>query len=631
MRYYQQDSIEIWRKRLNWALVAVTVAFFILLLKLWDLQVMKGDIFRKFSEQNRLRLEKIPAFRGMILDRNGRLLVDNHPSFSAYVARENLKDKDRTLKLLAKFINMEVEEIEKKLEKYKDIPLFEPVLIKKNLSRDEVVLLESYRLELPGIMVQVRPKRSYLYGSLASHLLGYLGEIGPKELEKRREDGYKLGDFIGKSGVERAWESFLKGKDGGRLVQVDATGRMVNLSFDEEVKFPKEIPPTPGMNVILSLDLELQEEAEKALADKVGAIVAMDPKNGRILAMVSHPNFNPNIISNGIQADEWKSLLEDPFHPLENRVIRGQYNPGSTFKIITAIAALEKGIIDAKTKFYCNGKYTFKGKSFYCWKKSGHGSVDLYQALVQSCNVYFYQLGIMVGIDNLAHYAYLFGLGKLTGIPLEGEKAGIIPSTRWKKSRYGIPWYAGETISTSIGQGYILVTPLQMAQFISALVNGGMIFQPQLVLRVEDPYGKIVKEYRPKMLRKISISQENLEIIKKALIGVVNDPKGTGKKAKIEGITVGGKTGTVQVAKIKDHYSNSMDLELPYELRDHAWFVGFAPAEDPQIVLVVFVEHGGSGGTVAAPIAGQILKKYFQKVQNGKVDKNDQSRQKINP
>jgi penicillin-binding protein 2 len=539
----------------------------------------------------------------MLIDRRGRILAQNRPSFEVYLVPEDLKVNPEVPVQVGELLRMGEDEIKERLQSTKKRPPFKPVKIKSDIDWHELALLEANRVHLPGLIVDVRPKRSYNYGDLASHLIGYLGEVDENEMKESKDASYRMGALIGKYGVECQWEPDLRGVDGGRQIEVDALGR--------EVKPLQSVEPFPGNNVILTIDFDVQRVAEEAFQDKNGALIAMDPRNGRILAMVSKPSFNPDLFARNILPEEWKSLVEDPHHPLQNKGIQGQYPPGSVFKIITAIAGLESGMITPDTQFTCAGVYPFGNRDFRCYKEEGHGTLSLHRAIVESCDIFFYQLGLKVGVDRIAQYANEFGLGRKTGIPLPHEKAGNVPSTSWKKSHFGIPWYSGETLSLSVGQGYLNVTPIQLLVMISAIANGGKLYLPQVVERVENIYGNILKEYPPVEMGEATVSEKNLRIVQEALMGAVNEPHGTGWAAALKETKVAGKTGTAQVVRMaQDFRKGDMD-RMPLKFRDHAWFVAYAPFEDPQIAIVVLVEHGGFGGAAAAPIAKKVIEKYL--------------------
>jgi penicillin-binding protein 2 len=597
------QKMEELKGRQKYFIAFLIIAFLLLFVRLWYLQVIKGSDFLRLSENNRIRIRENPADRGMLLDRKGRILAHNRPSFEVYLVPEDLKRNPETLDRVGGLLKIAQDEIQTKLLNQKHRTPFKPVKIKSDIEWDELARVEFYRVHLPGLLVDVRPRRAYNYGMLASHLLGYIGEVDENELKQSKETPYRMGADIGKYGIEQRWEADLRGTDGGRQIEVDAVGR--------EMKPLRSVDPLPGNNVILTIDLDVQAAAEEAFQDKNGALVAMDPNTGRILAMVSKPSFDPRVFARNITPEEWKSLVENPFHPLQNKTIQGQYPPGSVFKIVTAIAGLESGLITPETQFTCTGVFPYGNRGFRCAKEGGHGTLSLHRAIAESCDIYFYQAGLKVGVDLIAHYAHELGLGHATGIPLPHEKPGIIPSTSWKRKRFGQPWYSGETLSIAIGQGYVNATPLQLAMLITAVANGQRIFLPQIVQRVEDIFGKTLKEYPPVEMRKGTISEKTLQIVREGLRGAVNEPHGTGWAAALKEIQVAGKTGTAQVIHMEKNFRKGDMNRMPVKVRDHAWFVAYAPFEDPKISIAVLVEHGGFGGVAAAPIAKKVIEKYL--------------------
>jgi penicillin-binding protein 2 len=597
------QKMEDFRGRYRYFVASSAVAFSVILISLWYLQVIKGSDFRQMSTNNCIRIREDPAARGMILDRKGRLLALNRPSFEVYLVPEDLKENPEVLVRVGQVLNMSPEEIQEKLQTQKKRTPFRPVKIKSDIEWNELARLETNRVHLPGLFVDVRPRRTYHHGPLASHLIGYLGEVDENELKEPKGAPYRMGAMIGKYGVEYQWETYLRGIDGGRQIEVDALGR--------EIKHLRSVESFPGNNLTLTIDFEVQKVAEEAFQEKTGALIAMDPRNGRVLAMVSKPSFDPDIFARTISSEEWKSLTENPFSPLQNKGIQGQYPPGSVFKIITAIAGLETGAITPNTQMTCRGIYPYGNRDFRCWRPEGHGTITLHRAIVESCDIYFYQLGLKVGVDAIAHYAEQFGLGSLTGITLPHEKSGIVPSTSWKKRRLGAPWYSGETLSLAVGQGYINATPLQLLVLISAIANGGRLYLPRVVEKVEDVYGNLLKEWPVSETGRVDISEKTLQIIQQALMGAVNDPRGTGWACVLKEAKAAGKTGTAQVIKMAQDFKKGDMERMPLKLRDHAWFVAYAPFEDPTIAVVVLVEHGGYGGAAAAPIAKRVIEKYL--------------------
>ncbi len=592
--------IEYYNRRFKFAVIIIAVIFSLLFLRLWYLQILKGQLYRLRSEKNRIRLNEIPPIRGKIFDREGVLLVDNSPSYDLYVIPEEIRYPEEIFKVLNRFVSFDLKET---LNRYKNnhSPSFIPFLIKKGITRVELALIESHRFSLAGVMIKVRPVRRYRYGSLASHLLGYLGKVTKSELNA---EGLNLSpdDMIGRAGIEARYNKILMGIKGGEQVEVDAMGR--------RIKVLNRVPPTSGYDVLLTIDKRLQQIVEDCLLGKKGAIVAMNPRDGEILAMASSPDYNPNIFIQGMDRNKWKSLVSKKGAFLQNRAISGQYPPGSVFKIVTAISALEEGIIDTDEEIFCSGKYRVGDTVFRCWKRYGHGHISFYKAMAESCDIYFYKLGQRLGIEKIARWAKELGLGKKTGIPLRGEKPGLVPTSKWKLKTFGIPWQIGDTLAVSIGQGYLLVTPIQMAVMISSIFNGGYIYQPRLIKEIR-PYDKKFEKIFEQRRRKIKVKAKTLWVVKRSLIQAVEDKNGTGRRAHVEGIRVAGKTGTAQLISTKDR--RSKDKDISNEVRDHAWFVAVAPADNPKIALSIIIEHGGHGGSAAAPIAAKIISGYLRR------------------
>ena len=576
----------------------VGAIFFLLLLRLWHLQILSTEDYRSMSENNRLRFVPVAASRGTILDRNGKVMVRNRPSFSLAVVPQEVKDKDALFDLLASLIGLDRTELAARWDKGKGRAKYYPVVLASNISRDQVEIIEENRLRLPGVEIEMKPVRDYPWGTMASHLFGYISEISENELNLDDFQEYNQGDYIGKNGIERSLENELHGSDGGRQLEVDARGRVLRTI--------SESYPEVGNSVVLTIDASIQEQAEKAFGDQAGAAVAMDVNSGEVLAFVSNPGFDPSLFSGKMPADIWKEYLEDKRRPLENKALTGQYPPGSTFKIITALAGLGYGKIDNRTQVNCTGSYEFGNSSFRCWNKRGHGITNLRKSLRESCDVFYYQLGEQLGVDRIADMAAKFKLGSALGIDLSTEKKGLIPSSEWKKKRFGQRWYRGETLPVAIGQGYVLMTPIQLASMISTVATEGFIYRPQLVKKVVDLEGKTIREIKPELLGKADIPAEHFKLVKEGLFAVVNEPGGTGAAARIYDATVAGKTGTSQVVKLRDSSRGT-----PYKFRDHALFVAFAPYDKPEIAVAVVVEHGEHGGSAAAPVAGRILRAYF--------------------
>jgi len=587
------------RRRIIGLSVGACVMFFLILCQLWHLQVVDTENLQERSENNRLRFVPIPAPRGDILDRNGKVLASNAPSFSVAVAPQDIKNQKQLIDKLSRYLNVGREVIQDRWDRGQGRMQYYPLVVASNISRDQMELLEENSLGLDGVNVEMNTVRAYPYGQLASHLLGYLGEISEGEFGSELYEGYNLGDYIGKSGIEKSWESLLHGTDGGRHVEVDAHGRFLRIADESRASV--------GNTVELTIDVELQKVAEQALGDRAGAAVALDVNSGEVLAFVSTPDFDPALFSGRIPPAKWKEYLEDPRHPLENKALRGMYPPGSTFKIITAMAGLEEGLIDAHTSINCPGYYKFGNTTFRCWRKRGHGRVELKKAIRESCDVYFYHLAERLGVNRIAAYAKRSGLGAPLGVGLDSEKGGVIPTEGWKRKQFGQKWFRGETLSVGIGQGYVLTTPIQLASMIATVANGGVLYQPRLVKRICDSNGKVLREFSSLVLRKTGIKPETYRLIREGLFAVVNEPQGTGGMARLSEVAVAGKTGSSQVVKLRQDKG-----EVPYQFRDHALFVAFAPYEKPEIAVAVLVEHGVHGGSAAAPIAGRLLRAYFE-------------------
>jgi len=579
--------------------------FSLLLTRLWYLQVIKGDDLKQKSENNSVRFRKIKPLRGLIMDRNGTILVDNSPSFDVLYMPSKGKDPDRVLKKLRELYQNKGMDLSFDQPFPKNAKPFLPVKLEKNVNMEKVAIVETNALDLPGVYIDVTPVRQYIEGQVVAPFIGYTGEISKDELEKNVEE-YTSGDVLGKYGIEKFLDSHIRGRRGAELVEVNV--------FGKEIKNVGRIDPISGYNVTLTIDANLQKVAWDALEGKAGAAVALDTRDGSVLAMVSAPSFDPNLFNSGISLAEWTKLLNNPLKPMSNRSISGQYPPGSTYKLIVAAAALEEGIITPETTFHCNGSFELGNRSYRCWLKKGHGSVNLHRALVESCDVYFYNVGKLLGVDTIAEYARRFGLGELTGIDLPNEKGGLIPTKQWKVERLKESWQLGETISISIGQGFNLVTPLQLAVAYSALANGGTIWRPRLINRIETTEGGIFKEYLPEKRGELGLTEKNIEILKYALWGVVNENGGTGRAARRPGSDVSGKTGTSQVISMPENDKVRRDKKINVFHRDHALFVCYAPRENPEIAIAIIVENAGHGGSAAAPVARKILDAYF----NGK-------------
>jgi penicillin-binding protein 2 len=566
----------------------IAAVFLVLISGFWDLQVRNPDLYSAQAERNRIKALPILAPRGKILDRDERVIVDNHSTFSLVLSREDLKPGQ--LQSVADALHLNYKEVVGRLKRFESRPRYEPVIIKEELTPGELAFVEAHREmgAFPEMELIHAQRRLYPRDSLAAHVIGYVGEVSETELNTPDFVKYNQGDIIGKAGIERQHNDILMGVDGQRQVVVDNRGReRQELGLKEAIS---------GRNLQLTIDLDLQVVAELAMDNRKGAVVALDPRNGEVLAMVSRPAYDPNQFAGRIRYEDWQELINNPDTPLLNRAIQAQLAPGSTFKPIVAVAGLEAGVIDDSFSVGCGGGASFYGRYFRCHRR--HGRVELHRALVESCDVYFYNVGNRLGIDRIAQYAKPFGFGRETGIDLPHEAAGLVPSSQWKLRNFRQKWYAGETISVAIGQGALTVTPLQLAYAIGGLAMRGEWYTPHLV---KDPN-------RKQAPRRVDLNLDNVAKVTYGLYGVVNEGGGTGVRAHLPGLEVCGKTGTSQLA------SNAVlkGSRLGETLKDNAWFVGFAPQQFPEIVVVALFE-GGEHGHLAAPIVRDVIKAYFDK------------------
>jgi penicillin-binding protein 2 len=601
-QFFKKEEPDGYKPRIVGVMLTVLALFGVLLLRLIYLQIVMGEEYYRLSMNNSIRLQTVDPPRGLILDRYGTRLAENRPSFDVNFTPKDAGDAGRVLNELALYLQSPAEELLAKVKHSRGLAAFKPVLLKQDIGRDVLAALEARRVDLPGVSVQVRLRRNYLQAMNASHVIGYLGEISLEELKSGDHPGLRSGDAIGKFGVERTFDNYLRGEPGGRQVEVNANGQVMRVL--------QTVAARPGHNVVLTIDRELQQRAEELLDGVAGAAVAVDPANGHILALASSPTFNQNSFVSGIASDAWEALISHPFRPLENKAIQGEYPPGSTFKIVTALAGLEEKAIDETTAFECAGALHFAGRDYRCWKREGHGRVDVRRALAESCDVFFYRTGQRLGVDRLAWYAKACGLGARTGVGLDQEARGLIPSSTWKKKRFGVPWQEGETLSVSIGQGYNLTTPLQMALLAAAVGNGGIRYRPLILQRVETVEGEVVFQAAHQEAGRLPISPRNLKIVQEGIWAAVNGERGTARRVHLSDIEIAGKTGTSQVVGRKD----SGDDYTPPHLRPHAWFVCYAPAAAPKLAVAVVVENGEHGSSAAGPIAREMVKTFLRKV-----------------
>ncbi len=602
---------EIRRRSRYFALVAM-IAFLTIAGRLFYLQVIQGDTFFRVTSDSIVHTDLLPAVRGQIRDRKGKVLATVRPSYNVYVTPRLLTAEGfARLRALLGMNGDEAIDVWERVQNGGDAATAgRPVLLAEDISREAMAAIET-GVDLPGVKITSGPRRSYPMGALAAHVVGYMNEISGDELRAKKDEGYRAGDLIGRTGIERQWDGYLRGRSGFQKIVVDRRG-MPKTDIHDVIEGPAVQPAVAGNNVVLTIDADLQRFTERALRNASAAgVVALDVNSGRILAMASKPSFDPNEMSGHLTLEAEQRLLADRYHPLHDKTLAETYYPGSTFKPVSAISALEDRLITPDDKTKCHGSFEIARRRFKCTKT--HGVVSLYDAIVQSCNVYFYELGARPGMmDRLAKFGADLGLGAPTGLGLNGEDGGFLPTEEWyreqkRQNPKAEGFQIGQALNAVIGQGSTRVTLLQMALMYAAIANGGKLWLPQIVERVESPDGQTLEEFAPRVRREVSVAPETLAIVRQALVGVVNESKGTAYKNRSKEIEVAGKTGTAQV--------HGRHTELGgYEAGDHAWFVGFAPAGRPRIAVAVLVEHGGHGGDVAAPVAMEIIDKYFETI-----------------
>ncbi len=580
--------------------IFIQVLTVFLLLNFWKIQVLDHKKYWEKSEANRMREIVLPSQRGLIKDRGETILADNKASFKVSIIRENCENYDKSCRKISRLLKIEEDVLKERIKRYESFPVFKPIVIKENLSFEEVAVIKARKLEFPELFLQAEPKRFYPFGDLAAHALGYIQELSGKEIKKGLYQQRRLGDLIGKTGVEKVYEATLVGTDGKALEIVDSMGRSKGEIAKRE--------PKKGQNIILTLDYALQQKAEELLEGREGAVVMMDPQTGEILALASYPTFDPNKFIDRFTPEEWLDLVNSPEFPLENRAIRGQYAPGSIFKLVIDLGALELGIIDEETTFTCKGEIEIYNEPFTCWVEKGHGEMNLIQGIRNSCNIYHYQVAKKMGIDEISRYAKILGFGAKTGIDLPGEKKGLVPNPQWKREVRKERWQPGETISVSIGQGPLMVTPLQVALYTSIIANRGRKVTPHL-LNSQSLAG--VRVFSEKDAVDIELS--TFETVIQGMWEVVNKG-GTGWAANVKGFDICGKTGSTQlISTEKDKEKKVEEEEEEEETKTHSWFTGFAPRDNPKIVVTVIIEYGGMGGATAAPLARKLFNSYRRK------------------
>lgn len=610
----REDEVREYRRKVSLYFIAVLAAWSLLLGRLVFLQMLKGEELAKFSEANRLKKEKVFPTRGNIYDRDGRVIVDNRAAFDVVLLSQFYKQTEENDQRLAKALKIKGEELEKRLSKIDKTPSYSPVLLKADVTKDVIAAIETDRQGFPGVDIEDSVQRRYPYGDSAAQLLGYISEVDVKDLQSDKTKLLQQGDTIGRMGLERYYDPYLRGTNGVGYVEVDAMGRRRKTEGAEKLLgFVSQTDPVAGNDLHLTIDIDLQNIADKSLTSRgfQGSVIALDPRTGEILAMVNRPAFPPEKISSReIDPKLWKDLRENKDRPLRNRAIQDIYPPGSTFKLFVAIAALAEKKAHLGTSVNCAGSMHFGNRRFSCWKH--HGYTDFIKSIRESCDVFYYGISNQLGVDTIAHYARLFGLGQLTEVKLFGEHAGYIPDTEWKRRRYNDVWHPGETLSVSIGQGYVNVTPLQLVNAYAAIATSGFLYRPYVVKKLEKPGGENIKEFNPELIRKIDLPQEVFNAVKTGLFEVSNKTGGT---AIVSGhskkLVISGKTGTAQVRA----FTNIMGVRcdnLPYNQRHHGWFVGYAPRENPEIAIVALAEHA-CHGTAAAPIVRDVAEAYWAK------------------
>jgi penicillin-binding protein 2 len=554
-------------------------------MNLWVLQIIKGKEFEQRAVSNCIRLLVEEAPRGEIYDQQGHILVTNRPSVNFSIIPAEISNYQTLSDKLSPVIALDSPTILSKLKNHRQSP-FQALTIKRDLKKDTIVAIEEQKYKFKGALLTIHPERKYLYRNFAAHLLGYVNEVSEEDLRNTSFNYLTGGDMVGKSGIERFYDSYLRGEKGKKEVEIDALGREIAT-----IKYQK---PIAGNDIYLTLNSQLQQFIESQMAEKKGAIIVSEPSTGKIMAMVSYPDYDPNMFTQQISLSQWQTIAENEDNVLCNRNIQSVYPPGSVFKLVTAIAALEEGIINTNSTISCPGYYKEGNIIFKCWKEDGHGNLAIINAIANSCNVFFYTMGRKLGIDKLSYYATLLGFGEKTGIDLPGEQVGLVPSQDWKRKNFNQSWYPGDSVNMSIGQGFLLVTPLQVHNLLCLIANEGFYCKPHYVEKIVAKSGELIKQSIPEITHKTDVSQNTFKIIKEGMKRVVES--GTGRSANISEIEIAGKTGTAQNPQGENH----------------AWFVGFAPVDKPEICVTVFIEHGGDGSVAAAPVASNIIRKYLQ-------------------
>jgi len=561
-------------------------------IRLWYLQIHRGEDYARKARENQLRQESIFSPRGLIRDRNGDLLAVNEPAYALGIVREDCPDIDKAMHQIAAWTGRDFFELKAFYDKNrKRVKPFEPLILIPDLTFGQLALIETNKLRWPGLEIQFRPRRLYRYGTLLAHVLGYVAEANEEELEKNPD--LALGDYVGKQGIEFMLEDRMRGAKGLAQYEVDVNGRRLQ---ERILKHPRA-----GHEISLSIDLGLQKLAMDWLDEEAGGVAVMDADTGQLWALATAPSYDSNDFSSGLTPEQWAKLRDDPLHPMQNRVIQSVYPPGSVFKHVVAAAGLHYGMIDPQETVLCTGSTRLGRRVFRCWRKGGHGNVNLERALVESCDVYFYKMGKKLTVDRMAEFAKAVGFGRKTGIRLPHEKAGNIPTREWKRKRFGESWQGGDNLNMAIGQGYTLVTPLQVARFFAGILNGGKLLKPLLL-----------KDAKTEVQAEVPLTPEQIARIKRALVQTVVDDRGTCRRLRTRDVTVGGKTGTAQVVRLTDELKELKDSEIPYRFRDHAWMAAIAEKDGKRFAIAALVEHGLHGGSGAGPVVRAVIDYLFK-------------------
>jgi penicillin-binding protein 2 len=629
MRLVQEYTADI-EHRFKYAVVAVLVLFFVITGRLYYLQIIKGSFYHFFSTENSIKSIRVPAVRGMIFDRRGQVLVDNRPSFNIVITPQYVIDPAAMKRTLMELLQLPESEIDEVWAKRKKQPSYQPLVLRDDVSREEMALIKAHKnpwtdesdpFDLRGVDVEVSYQRNYAEGNIATHVLGYVREIDPETLAKYRKEFpgvYRSGDLIGIRGLEEKWDRVLRGRDGYEEHVVDAVGRQV--VYEGIASQLTHQLAVEGASLKLTLDRDLQEVAREMFGERKGAAVAIDPNTGAILAMYSSPSYDLNRLSGPSATGYWNEIAGSPEKYLLNRAIQGGYPPASTYKIVTALAALSEGVVKPDENVVCGGAYVYGGRPYHCWAKGGHGPISIKRAISSSCDVFFYIMGLRLGVDRLAKYANMLGFGKLTDVPLSGERSGLIPTSAWKEKRFGVPWQQGENLSIAVGQGYDVVTPIQNAMLAAQVANGGKRLSLHLVEAAYDVEGNEIYLWEaPKDLPSLDIPKDVLAIVKEGMDGATKPGGTAGRLSSMYKLSMGGKTGTAQVIALDSGAVCRTD-----KCRDHAWFIGFAPEHNSEIAASTVVEHGGFGASAAAPIVGAMMQKYYDITHGTEEVKDDQ-------